>query len=99
MNIQFTKEQMIFRKDFNDKPNYTLSISKKNADGNYENGYIVCKFRSGTDIPNQTKIKVNSAFLTFYNTKEGDKVKTTPYVFINDFDLVGDNTKETDLPF
>lgn len=85
MNIVSNRDEMIFRKDFNDRPIYSIGLSKKKKDGNYENGYITVNFKEGTDIENQSKIKIKDAWLSFY-LKDN---KTIPIIFINDYELVG----------
>lgn len=81
MNITNEKEVMIFKREYNGKPYYSLGLSKKNQDGSYTNGYITCQFKNGVNLANQTKIKIKSAWLSFYLK---DK-QTIPYIFINDF--------------
>ena len=87
MNINFERPIMIFRKDFDNGTVYRFGASKKNVEGEYENGYITCQFKKDVEIENMTKIFVKSAWLSFYNTKEK---KTIPYIFINEFDYVDD---------
>ena len=38
MNIEKGTRKTIYRKDFENRTSYTTKISKKNMDGNYENG-------------------------------------------------------------
>lgn len=73
---------MVFRKDYNGTPVYSIGISKKNRDGSYTNGYLVAQFRNKVELDNQTKIMIENAWLTFYLNKQG---KTVPYIFINEF--------------
>ncbi len=84
MQIISDKEEMIFRKDYNDRPSYSLGLSKKDKYGNYVNGYMNVNFKKGVDLQNKTKIKIKEAWLGF-NAKDG---KTYPYIFINDFNVV-----------
>lgn len=85
MEVTSNKAEMIFRKDFNDRPIYSIGLSRKKKDGNYENGYMVVNFKEGTDIPDKTRIKIKDAWISFYLK---DK-KTIPTIFINDYELVG----------
>ena len=85
MEIISNKSEMIFRKDYNDRPIYSIGLSKKKKDGNFENGYMTCNFKEGTDIPNRSKIKIKEAWLSFYLK---DK-QTIPTIFINDYEIVG----------
>lgn len=84
MQIISDKEEMIFRKDWNDKKLYSIGLNKKNKDGSYTNGYMNCQFKNDVVLENKTKIKIKEAWLTFYLK---DK-QTYPYIFINDFDIV-----------
>lgn len=63
---------------------YYISLSKKNKENNYINGYIQCKFRKGVVIPNITDINIKKSFLSFYLK---DKI-TIPYIFVQDFDVI-----------
>ena len=94
MQIITDKEEMIFRKDYNDRPSYSLGLSKKDKDGNYVNGYMNVNFKKGVELQNKTKIKIKEAWLGF-NAKDG---KTYPYIFINDFDIIEEKKEETN-PF
>lgn len=84
MQIISDKEEMIFRKDYNGKPTYSVGLSKKDKDGNYINGYMNVKFKNGVELENQTKIKIKEAWLGFNQQEK----KTYPYIFINDFEIV-----------
>lgn len=96
MEIISNKEEMIFRKDYNGKPIYSIGLSKKKKDGNYENGYMVANFKEGTDIPNKSKITIKQAWLSFYLK---DK-QTIPTIFINDYELVENpEPKKEENPF
>lgn len=91
MEIVSDREEMVFRNDYNGKVFYSMGLSKKKQDGNYENGYITAQFKKDTQLNNRTKIKIKKAWLDFYIK---DK-KTIPYIFINDFDVVGEEKIET----
>lgn len=89
MNIEQC-EVMIFRYDGEYGANYSIGLSKKDKEGNYEKGYMPCKFKKGVDIPNKTKIKITNAWLTF---NQKDK-KTFSYIFISDYELLDETTEE-----
>ena len=86
MDIISNREEMIFRNDYNGRPVYSIGLSKKDKNGNYINGYMTCNFKEGTDIKDRSRIKIKSAWLSFY-TKEK---KTIPTIFINDYELVAE---------
>lgn len=86
MNIQTDNQVMVFRYDGQYGANYSIGLSKKKQDGTYENGYMPCRFKKDVELENKTPIYIKQAWLTF---NQKDK-KTYPYIFINEFELVGD---------
>lgn len=96
MEIISNNEEMIFRKDYNGKPMYSIGLSKKDINGKYVNGYMSCYFKQGTDIADKTKIKIKDAWLSFYLK---DK-QTIPTLFINEYEIVEvAKPKEENDPF
>ena len=57
-------------------------------DGSYEKDYFPCRFKKDVDLKNQTKIKIQEAWLDFYKPK-GEK-KTFRYIFVNKFEMASD---------
>ena len=97
MNIQDNKPRMIFVKEYDGRKYYKVSVSKKLANGEYENGYIDIQFKQGVEFENKTKIYLKNAFLTFYKSK--DKA-TIPYIFVMDYEIAEEqdkHNKETDV--
>jgi hypothetical protein len=92
MEIVSNRKEKIFRKDFNGKPIYKIGLSKKDTNGKYVNGYILCSFKKGTDIPDKSYIMIKQSWLDFYIK---DK-ETIPYIFINDYELV-EEKKDTQV--
>ena len=86
MEVKSNKDEMIFKKEFNGRINYSLGLSKKDKEGKYVNGYITVQFKKGVEVENQTKIKIKEAWIGF-NVHEK---KTFPYIFVNDFIIVED---------
>ena len=84
MNIENKYPVMVFKNVNDGKVFYSIGLSKKDADGNYVNGYMTCKFKKDVELENQTKIYIKNAFLTFYVK---DKI-TVPYIFISEFETV-----------
>lgn len=94
MEIISNRDEIIFRNDYKGKPIYSIGLSKKKKDGNYENGYMTVNFKEGTDIQNKSKIKIKNAWLSFYKKED----KTIPTIFINEYELVGEQKpKEAEL--
>lgn len=86
MEIVSNRKEKIFRKDFNGKPVYKIGLSKKDINGNYINGYMLCSFKKGTDIPDKSFINIKNGWVDFYLK---DK-ETIPFIFINDYEIVKD---------
>lgn len=84
MNIENKYPVMIFKNINGGKTYYSIGLSRKDADGNYVNGYMTCKFKKDVELEDKTKIYIKNAFLTFYVK---DKI-TVPYIFISEFETV-----------
>ena len=94
MNIENKYPVMIFKREYEGKTYYSVSLSKKDRDGKYINGYMSCRFKNGVEVDNQTKIYIKNAWMDFYLK---DK-ETKPYIFINEFQTVEeviDNNKKS----
>ena len=88
MNFKEEKDRMIFRKDNDFGTFYTMGLSKKLEDGNYQNGYIDVRFKKDVKLSNKTKINIKEAWLSFYLKEENGYKTTKPYIFVNDFEVV-----------
>lgn len=86
MKVISDREEIIFRRDFENRVSYSVGLSKKKEDGTFENGYIPVRFRKDTELKNQTKIKIEEAWIDFFKVEK----KTIPYIFINKFSLPND---------
>ena len=104
MDIQTDKAYMIFRRPYEDRVYYSVGLSKKNASGGYDKGYMPVQFKRDVDIPDQTKIYIRHAWISFYTKKKSvngtEYTETVPYIFINEFVTMEDRIKEThiDIP-
>lgn len=92
MEVVSNKEEMIFRKDYNGKPSYSIGLSRKQPDGTYLRGYMKVSFRKDVDVKNKSKIKIEQAWLDFYKS-DGN---TMPYIFINDFKVTQEGESEVE---
>ena len=92
MKIVSDKYEMIFRKDYNGKPTYSVGLSKKKQDGTYENGYLKVSFKNGIELQDKTKIKIKDAWLNFNVVEK----KTYPFIFIKEFEI---EEKKEENPF
>ena len=63
---------------------YTLGISSKDKDGNWQNGYIDCQFKKCVEVANKAKIAITNSFYTVseYQGKKYNKL------FIMEFSVV-----------
>ena len=86
MNIETNNPKMIFRKEKDDKVYYSIGLSRKDKDGNYIHGYMMCRFPKDASIPDKTKIFIKEAWIDFYLK---DKI-TNPYIFINKYETIED---------
>ena len=69
MNIQGTVR--IYKGEYEGRPTYSTTISKKDQYGNYENMYISVQLPKDTVLENNSRINVTKGFLSFYKTKQG----------------------------
>lgn len=103
MNIVNDKPVIIFRNEYNGRISYQTSLSKKDKDGNYVNGYMPIQFKNGVEFNNQQKIYIKDAWLSFYNIERennGKKnVTTRPYIFVNEFETVEETINNSKVDF
>lgn len=104
MGLTITGETKVYRQDKtsqagNAYTQYSLSVSSKDKDGNWVNGFLECSFKRGVEVANKAKIKINNAFYTVseYNGKKSYKV------FVMDFEVIeqgeGQPAKAPDTSF
>lgn len=84
MTIEENRPIMVFRKDLDGKPIYSLGMSRKNQDGTYTKYYPNCRFRNGVSIENMTKIKNVKGWVDGYQDKDN---KSVVYFFINEYEI------------
>lgn len=80
----------VWRDDRNGFPKYSVSFSKKDENGNYENAYIDVKFHKGVELENGTDIQILEAFPTFNKGKDGRKYISW---FIKDYERMDGQPK------
>lgn len=96
MNLERIDNKMVFRRDTEYGTFYSIGISKKNIDGNYENSYIDVRFKKGIEIENKTRINILNSFLSFYLKTDSDGYNNTKYyIVINEFEYSDNRDKET----
>lgn len=61
----------IYRKDFDGKPVYSTSISKKLLDGKYESMYVQVQLPKDVELQDKTYINITKGFISWYHTKDG----------------------------
>lgn len=91
MNIENKYPVMIFKKEYQGNTFYNVGLSRKDRDGKYINGYMPCRFKNNVSVEDKTKMYIKNAWLDFYLK---DK-ETKPYIFINEFELVGETIKKS----
>lgn len=65
---------------------YSLAVSSKGSDGNWNQGYMDCAFKKGVSVNNKSVIRIKNAFPTV-NSYNG---KSTVRWMITDFDVISD---------
>jgi len=83
MGIKITGDAMVFAKDFDGRKAYSIGISKKKENGEYEKAYFPVQFKKDVVVENMTKIDITNAWFSFFTAKDGTK---KPYLFIGEFD-------------
>lgn len=88
MQVLSDRKERIFKfVDYKNRPVYKIGLSKKDINGKYVNGYMLCSFKKGTNIENKSFIRIKSAWLDFYLKEK----ETVPFIFINDYEIVQDD--------
>lgn len=64
---------------------YSVQLSKKNKDDQWENGYINAQFKKDVNVADGDKINIINGWLSFYKTKDN---KYAYYLFINEFEIL-----------
>lgn len=98
MNIVNEKPVKVFKNE----NKYTVGVSKKNKDGEYENAYFPIQFNKDTELEDKIMIKLKNAWLSFYKWEYEEKKGTTFFIKCNDFEIVDSEhkvQKEESNPF
>ena len=86
MKSTFTGQAMVFAKELNGRTIYSVSISRKNQNDEWENASILINFADKPEIPNKTTVDIKNAWLTFYFKKDS-KIPVF-YLFCNDYEIL-----------
>lgn len=92
MNVQTDKKIIVYRKDTQYGINYSISLLRKDKDGEYIHAYIPVRFRNDGDLEDKTKIYITNAFLTFYLKQ--DK-KPVFYIMIMDYETIEETIEKS----
>ena len=83
MNITNDRNVIVYKNKYG---KYSVMISKKNMDGEYENAFIPIQFNKEVELENKTTIKIVNAWLSFYElTKEDGTTETRFFIRCSDF--------------
>lgn len=85
MNITSDKNVMVFK---NKDGFYSISLSRKNNNDEWESAYFPVRFGKDVSIENKTLITIKEAWLSFYVNEKDEKKYTNFYIFINKYDKV-----------
>lgn len=79
----------VYRKDFNEKPSYSIGIFKRDDNEQFDSAFFPVKFKGMPDIKDKTKIKINNSFFSFYKYKDQNDIeKKTIFLMIMDFEIL-----------
>lgn len=102
---------LVFRKDKEWQggsfPVYSTSVSSKNKNDEYVKAYVDLKFKKGTDLANNTTIKIKDAFPVVDEWNDNKKISyfVTDYEVIKEGETPANNSDwasipdDMDLPF
>lgn len=94
LKVHITGEGMIFRDDKFGYPVYSAKLSTQ-KDGQWEYDYIQVGFKGKADLPNNTEIKINDGFFSFFTKNDGTKVHK---IIITSYEILNQSVGEIDIP-
>lgn len=94
LKVHITGEATIYRNDKWGYPVYSAKLSTQ-KDGEWIYDYIQVGFSKGVDMPNNTEIKINDGFLSFFRKNNG----TNEYkIIITSYDIINQSIGEINIP-
>lgn len=93
MKVISDRHEVVYKNEYQGKAYYKIKLAKKDENGNWQNGYVSCRFKKDVELKDKSHIEIKDAWLDFYLK---DKI-TYPYIFINEFEVT-DSKQEKD-PF
>ena len=108
LKAHLTGEATLYRSDKWGYPVYSIKLSSLNKDGIWEYDYIQAQLPFGQELDNNTEIKINDGFITFFSRKNGVKekcIKILSYDVVNklagdiDIPVNVEEIEDTELPF
>lgn len=107
LKVHITGEATIYRTDKWGYPVYSAKLSTQ-KDGQWLYNYIQVSLPKGQELQNDTEIKINDGFFSFFTKNDGTneyKIIITSYDILNqkvgdiDIPTTQDTDYESDLPF
>lgn len=86
----------VWRDDKGQYPRYSISYSKKDEDGNWQNAYMEVRFHKGVELENGTEIMILDSFPSFNIGKDGKKYQ---FWFIKDYERMDGQSKVNQTGF
>lgn len=74
----------IYGKEFNGRIVYSTSLSQKNQNGDWDKMYVQVQLPKDTVLDDGTEINITKGFLSFYISKETQKLKYVVQEFETD---------------
>ena len=94
LKVHITGEAMIYRDDKFGYPVYSAKLSTQ-KNGEWEYDYIQVGFKGGADLQNNTEIKINDGFFSFFTKNDGTKVHK---IIITSYDIMNQSVGNIDIP-
>lgn len=98
LNIRESKVKV-----YKGKYGYSCSISNKKQDGSYENMFIQLQLPKGIEPEDKSIIEITKGFISFYATKDGNKIPKIVAIEIKQDEPKQETFEEAyvpdDLPF
>lgn len=86
MNVINDREVIVYK---NDRGKYSVMITKKNLNDEFEKAYMTIQFNKDVELENKTTIKIKNAWLSFYTIKRNELEKETRFfIRCSDFEKV-----------
>lgn len=95
LKLNISGEGAIYRNDKWGHPVYSMKLCAQTKEGGWEYDYIQVQLPVGHELPNNTEIKINAGFISFFKRRNG---LTEKYLKIQSYDILNQVAGEIDIP-